>query len=228
MSDIDELSSQIARKLLVLSKEKEGIIDIDNLSTKIAQKLDIGQSEREDIPGENNHNSNLSSFFSETETHFQCINCAKYSMSANVPQALKKYSKGNFGMFSKLTGRDDKRSQRMKEHLKNDLHLWCEEKLHEEKEKEEFERKRNYIAAEIITKNAAFALMTSGGAEEYMKLNEKDFIAFGDKYPTKNDGKEMFFEIRDVIFDRMRDKLKSKFKEIKFASFTLDKVTISR
>ena len=51
---------------------------------------------------------------------------------------------------------------------------------------------------------------------------------FESAYPTKNDGQEVYYEYQDIIYDKLDLNLAEKFKHVKSASFTLDKVTVSR
>lgn len=70
-----------------------------------------------------------------------------------------------------------------------------------------------------------FCLLNGGSATDYAKLNSKDEIT-DENFPTKNDGKETFFELREIIFEQLTDTIKEHFKTVKNASFSLDKVTV--
>ena len=64
----------------------------------------------------------------------------------------------------------------------------------------------------MILKNLIFSIQSSGGAAEYANLCNKDQINFGPKNPIKNDGKEVYHENRDIIYDEYNANLREKFK----------------
>ena len=171
------------------------------------------------------------SYFKENDDGIYCEPCVSHSMSPHTPLNLRKFSKGGYGHFLKPdtdnAQTNYKRKKNRADHVKNPLHIWCVQRAKEEKEDEELETIKNRVASEIIIKNVLCSLSSSGGAEEYMRECNKDQTNLADKYPTKNDGKQMYFELRDLIVDKTNKDIQESFKKVKSASFTLDKVTVS-
>jgi hypothetical protein len=54
----------------------------------------------------------------------------------------------------------------------------------------------------------------------------KDQLNDPSNFPTKNDGMQSFFEIRNIVFEELSDLARNRLKSIQNASFSLDKVTV--
>ena len=75
--------------------------------------------------------------------------------------------------------------------------------------------------------NAAHVLKDpAGSATDFQKLNNKDQLLLGEEYPTKNDGKQMYFELRKEFHLKLRNKIHEMMKKVKFIAASLDKVTV--
>jgi hypothetical protein len=81
-------------------------------------------------------------------------------------------------------------------------------------------------ASEKIVENAVFCLKQSHSGKDFIRLNDKDQMNCPDSFPTKNDGMQSFFEIRNIVFEELSDIARNRLRLIKNASFSLDKVTI--
>ena len=79
----------------------------------------------------------------------------------------------------------------------------------------------------MIQKNIVYSIKKSHGAAEFIDQCNQDQLDFQeDYYPAKNYGKQTYYEFRDVIIDKLDSKTKEKFKNVKAASFILDKITV--
>ena len=72
------------------------------------------------------------------------------------------------------------------------------------------------------------SLLELDGSLQFVRLNNMLQTLFGDEFPTKNDGHENFFVIRNLVFVKLSDKIKEKFQSVESACFSLDKVTVRR
>ena len=56
------------------------------------------------------------------------------------------------------------------------------------------------MAADIVVSNVAFCMKISESSATFRKLCDKDQLNMPDSVATKNDGREIFFEVRDLVF----------------------------
>jgi hypothetical protein len=94
------------------------------------------------------------------------------------------------------------------------------------KNEEEAEIVKHVKTSEKIVENAVFCLKHSQSGKDFNRLNDKDKLNSPDSFPTKNDGMQSFFEIRNIVFEELSDIARSRLKLIKNASFSLNKITI--
>ena len=156
--------------------------------------------------------------------------CIKYSHGKSVPSRLRKFAVGHYGFFKKLDSTREinkERRKTIKHHFANPLHEWCFAVAKDaEKESVEFDQK-NYDAGMIVISNAVYCLKHSLSSVDFVRLNNKDAL-LQKVSATKNDGAEQFFYLRDLIYEKLRQYIRTVFSNIKSASLTLDKVTVSR
>ena len=153
-----------------------------------------------------------------------CLPCVGLVEHPDVPAHLRKLVKGRFGIYKK-TGRELKRN--MQNHLLNPLHVFCLKKYTSDKKVAIDLKSKNEKACTVIVTNAAHVLkQPSGSAKDFLKLNNKDQLILGDEYALKNDGKQVYFELRKVFHEMMSDKIKEVIKSVSMISVSLDKVTV--
>ena len=59
--------------------------------------------------------------------------------------------------------------------------------------------KKNKVAAEMVASNALYVLKDpTGSAQDFLKLNNKDELNDQLNWADKNDGKNMYFQIRNI------------------------------
>lgn len=149
-----------------------------------------------------------------------------------MPKGLRNHFKGSYGTFLKPDSLNSKtkkeRRKRIHEHVRGELHVWAATQEKEEIKKEEIFNEKNIKAAEIIVTTAIQSLLELDGSLQFVRLNNMLQTLFGDEFPTKNDGRENFFVIRDLVFVKLSDKIKEKFQSVESACFSLDKVTVRR
>jgi hypothetical protein len=83
-------------------------------------------------------------------------------------------------------------------------------------------------AGTMVVRNALLCLKKGWSSEDFVSLNEKDDLIEDIQSATKNDSAAEFFHLRNVIFEKVSDKVKNLMKTIKFLTVTLDKVTVQR
>ena len=90
-------------------------------------------------------------------------------------------------------------------HESNELHIWCR---HNE-QKMDAEKDKNYMlsskAGEMVVRNALLCLKKGWSSEEFVSLNDKDnlTIDLNGHVATKNDSRAEFFNIREVVFEKV-------------------------
>ena len=138
-------------------------------------------------------------FFESTQ---ECIPCEIYKHKA--PLTFKYYWKESHGIFIKpnedeTVGTNKFRRKKIREHEADPLHAWClkEKKLAEKSRNAE--ESENLECGKKLVENVAFCLLTGGSAKDYVRMNSKQ-ASCDVNFPTKNDGGETFFEIREIIF----------------------------
>ena len=160
-----------------------------------------------------------------------CIPCRDFSNNEDMPENLKRHKKSTFGVLnirpvserSKNTKKEQKKQ--CKDHESNSLHKWCLYKYLFQRKEEKDEETKNIKASETIARHVVFCLQNSLSAASYIKLNDL-YALKNEDFANKNDGKQCFYELRDICFETMQEKVLKHLKSVKHAAFSLDKVTV--
>ena len=112
-------------------------------------------------------------------------------------------------------------------HTKTDIHYWCVEQDRIADLNEKIKQENEVKGSEIIVTSAVQCLKELDGSLKFVRTNNLLEILNKDS-PTKNDGRQMFFTIRELLFEKICTTIKQKFQSIQSACFTLDKVTVRR
>ena len=227
ISNRNEFVKQVAEEVAKQFGNSEEIRSLGNVSKVIAarvvERIEDTKKKKETITGEDK-------LWQEKpeENLVYCICCVKFASHFDVPQRLRNFSRGNFGLFRKLGGRSHRDFKKMiLRHSKNPLHVWCKEKYNSQEANEKVNAEKNRKACEMVVMNAAHVLKDpAGSATDFQKLNNKDQLLMGLSYPTKNDGKQNYFELRTIFHEKLRLKVHKMMKSVKFFSVSLDKVTV--
>ena len=217
---------------------------IDTIVTQILEKLSnrLGVS----IPGEydfstevarkvteslkyNNMEENFQTEYPpewiETDKKFVCNSCALESKRFDVPKALKTFKRGNFGIVSKETPKE-KQAQSKKGHQAIPLHIWCFKQSEYKKKLKLAVKEDDKKAATMIVTNVIYCVKNSHSSVEYKKLCDKDQLLPEVNFAKQNDGQQMFFEIKDLIYDELTERIVKIIEDVDDLAVTLDKVTI--
>ena len=210
--------------------------DLEAFAEKVAEKIFLKFKEEEQR--KLNETENIEETWIEGDTMYQCRPCLKYSQSAFVPKRYFKFRKNNFGVLEKCKENRTKWRliQSMKNHNRNDLHIWCcahEQKVNEEKF--DFEEK-NKEAGMTVIRNVIKALKHGQSSVDFLADNNHSHLDAEGKnvtVATKNNSRDAFFKIRDIVFEAVSEKTKKWFSqggggEIEDIAVTLDKVTVQR
>ena len=215
---------------------------VDSIVTKIVgqltQKLGLPGSSKQDLASEiakkvvenlkkdkQKDTVECDADWMETDDDFFCNNCLVESNRFDVPHALKKHRRGKFGFVSKLGDRDRTRESKLS-HQNNVLHKWCFSQTELKKKRKVAAKQNDVKAATMVVTNAVYCVKNSHSSAEFRKLCDKDQLIPDINVATKNDGRMIFFEIKDLIFDELSDKVAKIVKSSSDIAVTLDKVTI--
>ena len=161
-----------------------------------------------------------------------CVPCFKYASSPLLPSHLKAGMRGNHGFFNKPNDprykTNKERKKRMLDHTRSDIHAWCVNREKDSSAQLEAENKVNDRCAEIIVTSALNSILELDGSEKFTRLNNLLEMLVPSDYPTKNDGRQVYFPIREIVFEKLTEIVRKNFKSVKSACFTLDKVTVRR
>jgi hypothetical protein len=226
-ADIESMVKKFSELLQTSSNETLEKIDCEVIAEKIYQKMkSLDVDAEEDI-------HELESCFAETDDEkYCCMVCHRHISSPVFPENMKKGVRGNHGIFNKPNAPSYKtnkeRKKRMHDHCRTDVHLWCvnQEKIMEEQN--DVEREKSDRCAEILVTSAIQCFKDLDGSMKFVRNNNMLETLLPSDFPTKNDGRQMYFKIREMFFERLTNAVKKKFKDVKNACFTLDKVTVRR
>ena len=165
---------------------------IDLLAEKIAAKILESKKKQKQIQIEKDEN-----FWIESDKYLICNPCLNNSKRLDVPRPLLAGKKGNFGYIIKATQPQIITSSK-KRHCDSPLHLWCYQEFKKKSEQSIEDKKKNEIAAKKVIRNALFCLKRSLGAQDFLELNAKDFLAENDSesynIASRNDSKVEFLD----------------------------------
>ena len=114
----------------------------------------------------------------------------------------------------------------MKKYTQSPLHIWCVTVDVAHKEKEADLKMKNYLACDMIVTNAIHVFKDPcGSSRDFVKLNNKDALNPNLEFGEKNDGAQILFELRNIVFEKLNDKIRAIIKEVHTISTTLDKIT---
>ena len=86
---------------------------------------------------------------------------------------------------------------------------------------------RNKKACEMVVTNGCYVLKEpTGSARDFIKLNDKDDLNTDLDCAEKNDGAEIYFELRKMAFEKLTENIKTMIRDCETLGATLDKVTI--
>ena len=163
----------------------------------------------------------------DAEDHFICRPCATLAQSTLVPKPLESYRRGAFGIVKK-NQRNAEVARTKQKHISNDLHKWClaKEKADSFRKKniEEEDRKNG----EKVILNVLHCLKHGQSSIDFLALNNLDHLT-SNSAAVKNNSKAAFFEIRDIIYEVVTEKIHFLFNNpglIMNISVSLDKVTV--
>ena len=202
-------------------------IDCDRIADLVTQKLK-GDSEQSEI-----ETFEISDCFKETDDEkLYCEPCFRQTSSLSFPSHLKPGIKGNHGIFNKPNDPKYKTNKERKkcllDHTRSEVHCWCVNQEKNAMTQHDAEAEVNRRCAEILVTNAYGCLKDLDGSKKFCRLNDMLEMLIPSEYPTKNDGRQMFFSLREIVFEKLTQKIREKFKSTKSACFTLDKVTVRR
>ena len=206
-------------------------IDVDAFAEIVAKKVVTTLNPPEDIEAEDEIMGDIEkSNWIYGDENNTCKKCLLFSTHNEVPVNLKSLRKGLFGVVNTLNQSEKYVSRNMKLHEKNQLHSWCCQFAAEAEQACKVLKEKNELACTVQVTNALFTLKNCGSSKDFVKENDKDMIHYtitkeGLQPPTKNDGRQEFFDIRDKAFNLLTDDIRKSFKKVKSFSVTLDKVT---
>ena len=162
----------------------------------------------------------------EEENRFKCIACENFSSSPDVPANLRKTKRGNYGFCNKTSQRNDHINESIRAHNALPLHKWCYRKWTEGKIRAKEKDDQETTAAMNLVRNCIYCLKkVTGSSHMLVELQSMNF-SMKQLTATKNDSKAMYFMMRTIVERKLRERIKSIFKKVRFISLSLDKITL--
>ena len=163
----------------------------------------------------------LDSEWKETTDEVICVTCQDNKNDSKMPRKLKSSLSGSFGVLKRHQTNYNLKTA-IKRHRETTAHQWCNENA----KKMKTCLSKDKEAARKIVLNILFCLLNSESAETYVKLCDKDELTSNSQWATKNDGRQMFFEVRDLVYEELKKHISKLIEGTDFVSVTLDKVTV--
>ena len=208
--------------------------EIEDLAEQLVKKMKVSEEKEKE---EQMIVAEERDMWMESELHVQCKPCALYARGGDVPQKLKTTSRGGYGIVNKGQTGFHFTEAKMK-HKRAALHHWCFQKYLKKRDERISEENKNRIAGKKVCYNMLWCLTRYGSAYDFLALNDKDhiFASFdgetGGTVAVKNNSTEMFFTLRDVVYDIVKKDIQDFFRDekpetkIRDIAVTLDKMTI--
>ena len=141
-----------------------------------------------------------------------------------MPKALHDTMRGNHGRFIKPSSDDwytnDDRKDRIKAHCSSEVHKWCAEMESRVQEGRVEDEPKDQKAAELVVNAAVECFLDLDSSKKFVRINNM-LEAEADHYPTKNDGRQMFFKIRQISFEKLTAITKTHFQKVKYIRLLL-------
>ena len=168
-----------------------------------------------------------SEIFEQTELAFRCRACLKYRNSPDRPKNIRKFYKGDFGVIKK-EGPDWRIDHFLDGHLSSPLHVWCSNHLKRIESSRAEEETKEKEASEAVVRNALFTMKNCRSSCDFTRLQSlssqnprlKPYTA------TKNDSRAIFFEIREMAYEKLRKIIFQIFEDVLTINVSLDKITL--
>ena len=157
-----------------------------------------------------------------------CKSCRAQALNKNCPSYLRGVPKGTIGIFNYTRARNTRKS--MVEHLSHPYHLWAVDQEKKAQLEREDKKEKNRKAGEMIVTNAIHCFKDASSTSfDFVRLNNKDRLneIIGEAFAFKNDGRQNYFLLRDVVFLKLSECVKNMIRKTEVISVTLDKVTVS-
>ena len=222
-----ENEPSLKEKILSALKDIIDSDELDSVTDTLAAKISSKMKQLED-ESQQQENQPVSSW-TKVGSCEMCQNCVRYGSSEDVPQKLKSFHKGTFGLVSLNQSAFHVKQHKVR-HEQTELHMWCYLKSEKVKKDEIDSEMLSENAGLKIVRNAILCLKKSWSSEDFQALNDKDDLTdeIHGKNATKNDSRAEFFALRNIAFDKATQKVKALFQQINFFGLSLDKVTTNR
>ena len=92
---------------------------------------------------------------------------------------------------------------------KEDVHKWCIEYGRTYREISNKNIEINFRAAELVVCSAVQCLLELDGSLKFVRLNSFLESLLPQEFATKNDGRQIFFDIRDLVYAKIHDDIKN-------------------
>ena len=231
---IKKVTETISENVIKLFGSKEEFKSLGNIASMISTRVgeEIRKNATRDellksVEGE----ANLEEIHDE-ETHFvRCEDCYHFKNNKNIPTAIKNQGKHpNWGIFViKNRARNRQFYEKIRRHKNSPLHIECY-KRHEEKKKKQkqTEEEEDEMCTSVITNSLFICGTPATSSRDFVRQMDKDNISTSHKMftPQKNDGKNIYFELRKEFHAEMEEQVAKLMKEIRVIAVTLDKITV--
>lgn len=163
----------------------------------------------------------------ETYENYLCLFRVIYGHTDKIPKSFRSNVSGNFRIIKKFDSNrlvNKTRKESSKNHFDNMVHNLCMKiKIYTEAEKLDFQ-KENVAACTKIVTNAICCLKHLQSSADFVQLNDKNELTSNSTCASKKDGSQQFFYYKTEVYQKLSEKVKEAFTDVKPASFSLDKL----
>ena len=85
---------------------------------------------------------------------------------------------------------------------------------------------QNHVALRTVNLSAIKSLMKMDSSINFVSLNNILQLLLGNDFATKNDGRDIYFIVRDILVDLLCKKVKENFQQVDSSCFSLDKAVV--
>jgi hypothetical protein len=161
---------------------------INELATKLAEAMKLLKEKK--------HEDEC--WIASDET-LMCRPCQKFSSGSQVPPALRKFRKTNWGFVTKKNVRKNNIQTSVMRHESSELHKWCvlNEKCLMDTDKDV--EKKDKEAGMLVIRNVIHCIKRGQSAEDFVCLNNINHLTPGTNAAVKNNSRKAFMEVRDLV-----------------------------
>ena len=165
-------------------------------------------TEKENMDQRNERSEDLGKTFISEGNVMKCKPCVNYVTSSNVPKHLRKFYRGKpLGIIKKKGFNNRFTTKSMNRHVNSPIHKWAVKEYRSYKVQKKKHDEDTFEAAKNIVRNALFCFKDPEKSSiDFIKMNDLDNLK-GLKNATVNDGRQNYFALRNMVYEKMLVKI---------------------